>query len=209
MGRKSLKSIRQKEIIKTFYKVAKKEGLEHASIAKTAAAMDINPSLVLHYFASKEQLIFGLIEYILDKYMKIFNVDTKKDIDPIVKLVKVINNVFSRKWNVLFDDDVSYSCYSLTFRDQKIKNNFKTVLDALRKKLEDLIIVCNENSNLAVKDPHLTADLIFILADGAYYYLNLVKDKSEYQEKLQVYKQRAFELLNLTDYVSKEQPVHK
>jgi hypothetical protein len=32
MGRKSLKPIRQKGIIKAFYKVAQKEGLENASI---------------------------------------------------------------------------------------------------------------------------------------------------------------------------------
>jgi hypothetical protein len=36
MGRKSLKPLRQKAIIKAFYKVAKKEGLENASIAKVA-----------------------------------------------------------------------------------------------------------------------------------------------------------------------------
>ncbi len=50
MGRKSIKESRQKEIIEAFYTIAKKEGLENASIVKTAALININPSLVIHYF---------------------------------------------------------------------------------------------------------------------------------------------------------------
>lgn len=204
MGRKSLKTIRQKEIIKVFYKVAKKEGLENASIAKTAKAMDINPSLILHYFETKEQLIFGLIEYILDKYLLIFHVPSKKDNDPVSILMKVIDNIFSKKWNALFDDGVAYSCYSLSFRNKVIKNSYRIVLDSLRQRLEELIVICNERCDLSVKNPKLTADLIFILVDGVYYYMNLVDGKDEYQKKLQGYKHRAFELLNLTEYISKE-----
>ena len=49
-----------------FYKLAKKEGLENASMAKTAEIIDMNPSLIVHYFKTKEYLVYGLIEYILD-----------------------------------------------------------------------------------------------------------------------------------------------
>ena len=73
MGRKSLKPIRQKAIIKAFYKVARKEGLENASIAKVASVLDVNPSLVIHYFETKQDLIHGLIEYILERYRLIYN----------------------------------------------------------------------------------------------------------------------------------------
>ena len=37
MGRKSLKKIRQKEILKAYYAVAKREGFENTSIAKVEA----------------------------------------------------------------------------------------------------------------------------------------------------------------------------
>ena len=82
MGRKSLKGPRQKEIIKAFYKVAKKEGLENASIAKTAELININPSLVVHYFKSKDYLVYGLIEYILDKYLLIYKVPAEESPNP-------------------------------------------------------------------------------------------------------------------------------
>src|SRR6202012_1655516 len=187
MGRKSLKGPRQKEIIKAFYKVAKKEGLENASIAKTAESIHINPSLVIHYFKTREDLIYGLIEYILDKYLLIYEIPSEFSAHPRDALLKVIDNIFSSKWNTLFDDSVSYSCYSLAFRNKIIKGKYKQLLDALRKRLEQLILECKNKGVLDIDDPALTADLIFLLVDGAYYYLSLVDDKVEYQDKLRQY----------------------
>jgi AcrR family transcriptional regulator len=201
MGRKSLKEPRQKEIIKAFYKVAKKEGLENASIAKTAESIHINPSLVMHYFKTREHLIYGLIEYILDKYLLIYQIPSEYAAHPRDTLLKVIDNIFSSKWNTLFDDSVSYSCYSLTFRNKIIKGKYKQLLDALRKRLEQLIQDCNNKGALAVDDPAFTADIIFVLVDGAYYYLSLVDDKEEYQRKLMQYKQQAITHLNFVSSV--------
>ena len=198
MGRKSLKDTRQKEIIKAFYKVAKKEGLENASIAKTAELININPSLVVHYFKSKDYLVYGLIEYILDKYLLIYKVPAEESTDPKTVLLQVIDNIFSSKWNTLFDDSVSYSCYSLAFRDKTIKDKYKVLLDTLRERLQQLIIDCNDMDILTVENPAHTADLIFVLVDGAYYYLSLVTDKKEYQQKLMQYKKQAISLLNLS-----------
>lgn len=201
MGRKSLKGTRQKEIIKAFYKVAKKEGLENASIAKAAELIDINPSLVVHYFKGKDQLVYGLIEYILDKYLLIYKVPAEDAENPQTNLLKVLDNIFSSKWNTLFDDSVSYSCYALAFRDKNIKGKYKELLDTLRERLQQLIIECHNNGILSVEDPALTADLIFILVDGAYYYLSLVTNKKEYQEKLAQYKKQAISLLNFSSPV--------
>ena len=198
MGRKSLKDTRQKEIIKAFYKVAKKEGLENASIAKTAELININPSLVVHYFKSKDYLVYGLIEYILDKYLLIYKVPAEESSSPKTVLLRVIDNIFSSKWNTLFDDSVSYSCYSLAFRDKTIKDKYKVLLDTLRERLQQLIIDCNEMDIVAVENPAHTADLIFVLVDGAYYYLSLVTDKKEYQQKLMQYKKQAISLLNFS-----------
>lgn len=198
MGRKSIKASRQKEIIEAFYKVAKKEGLENASIAKTAASIDINPSLVIHYFNTKEYLVYGLIEYILDKYLLIFKTPAKIKDHPQQKLLYIIDNIFSHKWNTLLDDSVSYSCYSLVFRDKALKEKYKLLLDTLRNNLKEIIEECNAKGILTVKNPAMTADIIFVIVDGAYYYLSLVKDKKEYNQKLARYKQQALLQLNLS-----------
>ncbi len=196
MGRKSLKTPRQQEIIKAFYQLAKKEGLENASIAKTAALIDINPSLVMHYFKSRESLIDSLIEFILDKYLLIYRIQDDVNAGPKKNLLKVIDNIFSNKWNALFADSVSYSCYSMAFRNKSIKRKYKDLLDTLRDNLQQLIADCKNRGILSVQDPVQTADIIFVLVDGAYYYLCLVSDKKEYQQKLNQYKKQAISLLN-------------
>src|SRR5690606_30722975 len=177
--------------------IAKKEGLENASIAKTAALININPSLVIHYFKTREYLVYGLIEYILDQYLLIYKTPAAYKGDPHKKLLKVIDNIFSHKWNVLFDDSVAYSCYALVFRDQKVKENYKVLLDTLRGNLRALIGECNQQGVLKVKDPAAVADTIFVMVDGAYYYLSLVSNKREYKQKLAQYKGLALQQLNL------------
>ncbi|GAB3263435.1 hypothetical protein GCM10027347_29930 [Larkinella harenae] len=202
MGRKSLKDARQKEIIRMFYRVAKKEGLENTSIAKIAAVMEINPSLIMHYFQTRDDLIGGLIDFMLDKYQLIFGKTSKTRQPPEVLLLKVVDRLFSKDWNQLFDDGLFYSCYSLTFRNPQIREKYKTLLDSLRQKLAALIQDCADAGICGVTNPYQTADLIFVLVDGAYYYLSLVKDKKEYGQKLEHYKQQALQLLQL----SKELP---
>jgi hypothetical protein len=137
-----------------------------------------------------------LIEYILDKYLLIYKIPPEYATHPRKALLKVIDNIFSNKWNILFDDSVSYSCYSLAFRDKVIKEKYKSLLDVLRQKLELLILDCKNMGVLEVEDPALVADIIFVLVDGAYYYLSLVKDKQEYQDKLMQYKKQAVAYLN-------------
>lgn len=200
MGRRSLKESRQPEIVKAFYKVAKKEGLENASIAKTAALININPSLIIHYFQSREHLVYALIEFILERYLQIFKTTGTEYLPPKERLLTVIDNVFSQKWNILFDDSVAYSCYSMVFRDKKVKAKFKVVLDQLRRNFEEILIDCKEDSVLDVDDPARVADTVFVIVDGAYYYLSLVSNKVEYQRKLDHYKQLALQQLNLASF---------
>lgn len=196
MGRRSLKEARQKEIIEVFYTIAKQEGLENASLAKTAELAGMNPSLIIHYFKSREQLVYGLIQFILDRYLEIFNVPASANNTPKTILQKIIDNVFSKKWNVLFDDSVSYSCYALALRDETIAARYRRLLDTLRKNMEQYIRACKKEGLLQVANPAITADLIFVLVDGAYYYLSLVKDEKEYEAGLKRYKKQAMALLN-------------
>jgi AcrR family transcriptional regulator len=53
IGRKSLKYIRQREIAEAFYEVCIEEELENASISKVATRLNINPSLIIHYFNTR------------------------------------------------------------------------------------------------------------------------------------------------------------
>ncbi len=202
MGRKSLRETRQLEIIKVFYKVAKKEGLENTSIAKIAKVMDINPSLIIHYFQTKEELTYALIDYILDKYLLIYKIGKDNNIPLKQALITVIDDLFSKKWNKLFDDGLFYSCYALAFRDKKVKAMYKGLTDSLRERLTALIDRGKAAQLVEVDDPRRTADLIFALVDGAYFYLSLATDTKAFDEKITEYKAEAFRLLSIRDTIA-------
>jgi AcrR family transcriptional regulator len=195
MGRKSLKPVRQKGIIKSFYKVAQREGLENASIAKVADILEVNPSLVIHYFSTKQALIHGLIEYILERYRLLYNPENGTS-NPEERLIKIIRNLFSRKWNRLFDDGVFYSSYALIFRDKNVKEHYKKLHDDLRSLLKVALQDAKDAGAIDLKDVEKTADIIFIFVEGAYYYLSMVSDKAEYEMRIQHYEETVLAMLN-------------
>lgn len=201
MGRKSIKDVRRQEIVKAFYKTAKLEGLQNASIAKIAEEMNVNPSLILHNFKNKDELVLALIDYILNRYQNIYV--TKKEGSSIDHLVEVLNNLFSRKWNALISDDVYYSCYSLIFRNNVIRSKYKELHDSLRTWLENHLVECITEGSLDIKNPKRTANLIYTVLEGAYYYLCMEKNTVRKDEIMEQYKQHAFEILGL------EQPMQK
>jgi len=196
MGRKSLKETRRQEIIQVFYKVARKEGYENTSIAKIAKVMDINPSLIIHYFETKEDLTYALIDHILDRYLSIYTNKHKGEAN-LEDLQRTIEMLFSKKWNLLFDDGLFYTFYALAFREKKIRLKYKLILDALRKGLAVMIEQCNAQSFTHIDNPQIAADFIFVLVDGAYFYLSMQSNSNAYKERLEYYKQKAYEILSI------------
>ncbi|MEX6686370.1 TetR family transcriptional regulator [Danxiaibacter flavus] len=197
MGRKSLKEPRQKEIIKAFYKVAKKEGLEETSIAKIAEVMNVNPSLIVHYFKNKQELVYALVTYILDKYMLIYNVDNTNT-PTLQDLKKLIDNLFSKKWNNLFDDGLFYSCYALSFRDKKVRQMYYNIGSTLRSKLAAFIELCTAEKILSVKNIEEVADKLFVLVDGSYFYVSIIPERKEYEKIIERHKAAAYNLLGIS-----------
>jgi AcrR family transcriptional regulator len=162
MGRRSLKAHRRKEIIEAFYHTAAEEGIHNTSIAKIAEVMEVNPSLILHYFKNRNEMVYELVNYILDGYLQLYDVDQSQP--AIDQLKDVLSNLFSREWNALISDDVYYSCYSLIFRDPTIQQKYKTLNDSLRESLAGHLEACVNEGVLSIKDPRQTANLVYTFA---------------------------------------------
>ena len=196
MGRTSLKVQRQREIIVAFYRVAKKTGLENASIAKVADYMDINPSLIVHYFKTREALLEGLVKFTLEQYKDIYKINGDEYRSPN-DVIKLLDNLYSRKWNRLFDDGVFYSCYALTYRNPKLKHSFKSLHDSLRNLLVDALRRARKNGVVRIRDEKETGAIIFALMEGAYYYLGMVGSSRERDRQMNILKKQAIVLLGL------------
>lgn len=191
--KRKVRQERETEIIEGFYQLAKEVGLENASIAKIGKYLSIPPSLIMHYYPNRDFLIQALIRYILDHYQLIYepiidhlNLSHKLDVQVLVE------RLFSREWNLLFDDGVFYSCYAMIFRDQTIRAAYKDLHLALRKTLEDIL---NRDPAYAERDTRQLAEQIYVVVEGAYYYLAMIDDVEEYQEKIEYFKKQVLGLL--------------
>lgn len=196
MGRTSLKEVRQKEILQAFYTVAKKIGLENASIAKVAEHLDINPSLVVHYFKTRDALLEELVHYTLEQYSNIYKTNGEQYSD-VHELEQLIDNLFSRKWDKLFDDGVFYSCYALTYRNRKLRIVFRELHDSLRLYLVQALKKAKKNKIIAIKNEQETAEIIFALMEGGYYYLGMTDSAAEYAKRMNLLKKQACAILGL------------
>ncbi len=196
MGRTSLKAIRQQEIVNAFYTVAKKTGLENASIGKVADHLNINPSLIVHYFSNKESLLQALIDFTLDQYSAIYQ-NNGSEYASQKELKALIDNLFSRKWSALFDDGVFYSCYALTYRDRKLRASFRSLHDSLRTFLVDALKKARKNGVISISNERETAEIIFALIEGGYYYLGMTDAENTYASKMKILKKQAYQLLGI------------
>ncbi|MFD2036616.1 TetR family transcriptional regulator [Belliella marina] len=188
-----IRDIRKEEIVKGFYELSKENGLENTSIAKIGKHLKMPPSLIMHYFPNKDLLIQELIKYILDQYQLIY--------EPIIQQIDqgqslnaelLVEKLFSREWNALFDDGVFYSCYALIFRNREIRKEYKHLHEGLRSTLESIL---RKDPELKKTDTGALSEKIFVVVEGAYYYLSMFDNEEEYQQKLKYFKEQVYDLL--------------
>lgn len=200
MGRKSLGAIRRLEIIQSFYEVAKDIGLENASIAKVAESMGISNGLVMHYFNTKEELLLGLNEYILQQHLNVLIEENLGAIRTRQDLEGLIHNLFSRKWNQYFDDGVFYSCYAMIYRNKAINNSFKQYLLKLHDVLREELNQARINGIISNTNIDELTEIIFALIDGSYYYMGMFEQgKEPHQRQQDIYVNHCLSLFKYTE----------
>lgn len=196
MARKSGKAeLRKQEILENFYEVLKEEGLEGASIAKIAARMDIHPSLIIHYFSTKEELIVALVDSILEKYEDTYLPALQEIEDAEKRLEATIDAIFGLDWARLVDAGVFYACYSLSFRNQRVKDSFRRMYSRLREILIDEIIVLMDKKVILEADAGKLADLVITLLEGYDFYRGVMEDDERFDELSRFLKQNALAIL--------------
>ncbi len=189
----TIRKERKKEIISGMYELSRREGLENVSIAKIGKHLGMPPSLVMHYFPNKRLLILGLIDHILHQYQLIYKpIINKLENNPRVDPESLVDRLFSREWNLLFDDGVFFSCYAFIFRDPSIKKEYKNLHVKLRVTLKNLL---DKDEVLVNGNTGLLAEKIFVVIEGAYYYLSMMDEAKEYDQKLELFKNQVYDLI--------------
>ncbi len=124
---------RKPEILENYYHVLIDEGFEGASIGKIAQRMNIHPSLIIHYFKTKENMTVELAQLLIDKYEapELLQFDHIEDMEQ--RFHALIDTIFSFEWSRTVDPGVHFGFYYLSFRNPKIRRQFTIMFKRFRR----------------------------------------------------------------------------
>ena len=176
MGRKSKAKVRQKEILSHFYDVIIDEGFEGASIAKIAKRMDVNPSLLIHYFSTKDAMVLGLMDHIVSTYSAQLFPDFSEVSDPKERWDDVLEVSSQIQWDRIMNGTVFFSFYTLALRMPEIKKRFNSLYDGIRSTLTHEIQLAHKAGIINVQDADLEAEKMISIIEGHNFYHNLKEE---------------------------------
>jgi AcrR family transcriptional regulator len=181
MKPKKISDIRKQEIVESFYQVMKKEGFKGSSIAKIAKHMGVHPSLITHYYKKKDDLVLDLVDNLLSQYEEMYSVRFENVTDPEKRFHLLLDIVLGPDWGPLVDNRVFFECYSLSLRDERLKDRLKKMYMRFKKILIMEINSYMEHGVIREIDPNKAANLIISLVEGIDYYRNVLDDENRVQ----------------------------
>lgn len=192
--------LRKPEILEGYYRVLIDEGLEGTSISKIAKHLEIHPSLILHYFKSKEHLKRSLIGLMISKYKSrhLLKFDHIEDDDK--RLKALLDTIFSYEWSRTVDPGVHFGFYYQSFRDENTAALFRDMFSWLRDFLYDELVTFKNKGIIKVEDPLKAADFIVTLMEGMEFHAQFLGQDAPFERfaetaKLSVYKLLEHEVL--------------
>jgi len=188
MGRKSKAKVRQKEILSHFYDVIIDEGFEGASIAKIAKRMDVNPSLLIHYFSTKDAMVVGLMDHIVSTYSAQLFPDFSKVTDPAERWEDVIDVSSRIQWDRIMNSTVFFSFYTLALRMPEIKQRFNALYEGILETLTGEIGLASKAGVIKVDNPNQAAEKMVSIIEGYNFYYNLKPDGDDADKRAEVLK---------------------
>ena len=166
--------IRRREILESYYQVVSKEGVEGSSIAKIAKLMGVQPGLITYYFKSKDEMTNELVDFVLSKYEEPYFYGLDETTDHKKGLNMLLDRIFGPDKVRFVDDGVFYSCYSLTFRNPRIKEQFDQMYDRFRALLTRELTLWKQERVIQNIDVHNTANVIISLMEGLGYFKQML-----------------------------------
>jgi len=180
MSKRDIAGNRRREILESFYQVARTEGVQAASLAKIAKRMGVHHSLLIHYFQTKENMTIELIDFMFEKLEVTFIKRWDAIEDPWERVNVMLDVLFSSKWVSILDDTVFYACYVLALRNTRVRDH---LMKAYASKFRNYLIREMERLEEAGIIKHgdfiTAADIIISIVEGIDFYRHICVDASQ------------------------------
>jgi AcrR family transcriptional regulator len=174
--------IRKPEILESYYQVLIEEGFEGISINKIAKRMNIHPSLIIHYFKTKENLTIELVDLLIEKYEapEFLKFDHIQDLEQRFQLM--IDTIFSFEWSRTIDPGLHFGFYYLSFRNPKIRKAYEKMLQHFRDYLVHELELYRQVGIVKVKNTKMAADTIVTLMEGLEFHAHFLSEGQTFEK---------------------------
>lgn len=171
MAERKRKNARERRpaILDAFYATIRDEGLENASIAKVAGRAGIHPSLVIHYFGSKERMLMALVDRVMDTYDSLIR-RLPDDTDPARRLARVLVTIWGPEWYTAVEFSVVYSFLAIARRNQDVAGRVDRLYRTFRRFVFRVIKDAAAAGAILTKDPEAATDGLLALSEGSHYF---------------------------------------
>ncbi len=185
-------------MLEAYYQTLLDEGLQGASIAKIARRLDVPPSLLIHYFGTKEQMTVELVDYLLEAFHETYGAKLAAIADPRERLLAILDEFFSPEYHQLLDDRAFYACFYLSLTHPKVRHAYATLYESSLELVETAIGECIEAGVIPPDDAHELAMMVKALEEGYAFLIGGGADEAVKATMGQVLKERTVGLLRLS-----------
>jgi len=184
-------------MLAAYYETLLDEGLQGASVARIARRIDVPPSLLIHYFGTKEQMTIELVDYLLERFHDSFVVSLEGIDDPRERLRAVVDSLFSVEYHQLLDDRAFYALFYVSLTHATVRRAFARVYEESLALVEETLAECMDDGLIPEDDPHELAVTLKALEEG---YAFLIGGGADEEAKAEIgcaLRARALQLLGL------------
>ena len=169
---------RKPAILDAFYDAIREEGLENASIAKVAARAGIHPSLVIHYFGTKEQMLMALVDRVLEIYGRLIG-SLPKEGAAGERLLRILSTIWGPAWYEAVALSVVYSFLAIARRNGEVAERVHHLYRRYRRFLEREVAAAEAAGALQTRDSPGAVSALLSLSEGSHYFRHHFGDGEE------------------------------
>jgi AcrR family transcriptional regulator len=158
--------LRKPEILKSFYQTIVEEGIEGASVGKVARKMGIHPSLIMHYFSTKENMMREMVDLIIQEYSDLLGSMLMERDDPHARLLRLNDVLWSDEWYGMTKISADFAMISVSFRNDGINGRLRHLYALFKKYISRELRRFMEAGIIREQDPATAAEVIITLLEG-------------------------------------------
>lgn len=160
---------RKPVILNAFYDVIEELGFENASVAKVAQKARVHPSLVIHYFGTKELMVTALVDETLKIYSRLI-ARLPREGEPEARLEQLLTLLWSREWHRAVSFPVIFSLLAVSRRNEEVMNRVRDLYRSYQHYLTKQISFFSEAAIIRIDNTEAAVQALISLSEGSHYF---------------------------------------